>query len=90
MPTAGRVSELSRPWAKVTSIGDGVEDASGTIATVEGSSVSDPVDPNTLLLQCEKHHKSGKGDSAGERRGSDAKRERVVSKPRSSEGESAY
>ena len=35
IPTTNKISELSRAWAKVSSIGDGVEDTSGSVATVE-------------------------------------------------------
>jgi len=67
-----KVSEFSRPWAKVSSFGGGVEDTPRSVATVERSSVSTPVDPDVLQLQGEEHHKGGYGDSTGERGGSDA------------------
>lgn len=66
----------------MTPFGDGVEDAPGPVATVERSSVSAPYDRDTLLLQCEEYHKSGKGDSARERGGGDARMGRVVNEVR--------
>ena len=69
------VSEFSRPWAKVSSFGDGMEDAPRSITTVERSSVSAPLDLDTLQLQGEEHYKGRYGDSTGERGGSDAETE---------------
>ena len=58
----------------MTSFGNGEEDTSRSVTTVEWSSVSAPVDLNTWLLQGEEHYKSANGDSARERGGSDAER----------------
>ena len=85
------VSEFSRPRAKVSSFGDGVEDTPRPIAPVERLSVPSPVDFDTLQLQGEEHHKGGNGDSTGERGGSDAETERAIRKARSSwRGGSSY
>ena len=87
----GEVSELSGPRAKVTSFGDGVEDAPGSVATVERSGVSDPVDLDTVQLQSEEYHKGGNGNAAGECGDGEADTERGVRNTRSNgRGESAY
>ena len=57
----------------MTSFGNGEEDTSRSVTTVEWSSVSAPVNLDTWLLQGEEHYKSGNGDSAGERGGGDTK-----------------
>ena len=72
------VSELSRPRAKVASFGDGAEDAPGSVATVERSRVSDPVDLDTMQLQSEEYHKGGNGNTAGECGDGEAETERGV------------
>ena len=85
------VSELSRPRAKVTSFGDGVEDAPGSVATFERSSVSDPVDLDTVQLQSEEYHKGGNGNTAGECGDGEAETQREVRNARSNgRGGSAY
>ena len=72
-PTADVVSELSESWTKVTSFGDGVEDAPRSVTTVEWPSVSAPLDPDLLVLQGEEHHESRNGNSTSECRRGDAK-----------------
>lgn len=69
------VSEFSRPRAKMTSLGDGVKNTPRSIATVEWSSVSNPVDLDIMLLQGEEYHEGRNGDSASERGGGDAGKE---------------
>jgi len=64
----------------MSSCGDGVQGTPRSVATVERSTVSTPIDLETLLLQGEEHHKSGNRDSAGERRSSDAETKRAISK----------
>lgn len=59
----------------MTPLGDGVEDAPGSVATREQSGVSAPIDLNPLLLQGKEYHESGDGDGTRERRGGDAKSE---------------
>ena len=71
------VSEFSRPWAKVASFGDGVEDTPRSVTTVEWPSVSDPVDPDTLLLQGEEYHEGGYDNTTGKCGGSDTDTEAV-------------
>jgi len=78
IPRVNEISELSRPWTEVGSFRNVVEDAPGSVATLERSSVPAPLDSNALLLQSEEYHKGGDGDSARERRGGDTKTERVV------------
>lgn len=74
----------------MASFGDGVEGTPGSVATVERSSISAPVDLDTLLLQGEEYYKSGKGDSTRECGGSNAERKRAVSKVRSNEREGGH
>ena len=74
----GGASELPRPWAEVTSCGDRVKDTPSSVATVVRSSVPDPVDLDTLLLQGEEHYKSGNRDGTRERGGGDAESERAL------------
>lgn len=76
----GQVLELSRAGTKVSLRGDGEEDAPRPITTVERSSVSTPIDLDTLLLQGKEHHKSRNCDSARESRGSNAIKKRAISK----------
>jgi len=71
-------SELSGSWTKVTSFGDGVERTPRSVATAERTSVSAPIDMDTLSLQGKEYHKCGNGDSTRERRCSDAERKRAV------------
>ena len=72
------VSKLSRPRTKVSSFGNGVEDAPSSIATAERSSVSAPLDLDALLLQRKEYHKCGNGDGTRERGSRDAEREQEV------------
>ena len=68
-------SELSRPWTKMASIGDGMKHTPRSVAPGERSSVSAPVDADPLLLQDEECYKSGNSNPTRECGGSDAKME---------------
>ena len=48
--TTDEVSKLSRPWTKVASFGNVVEDAPSSVTTLERSSVPAPLDLDALLL----------------------------------------
>ena len=86
-----KVSEFPRPWTKVASFGDGVEDAPRSVATVERSSVPAPVDLDTVQLQGEEHHEGGNCNTTGECGDSEAETEQGVRKAKSNRrGGGAY
>ena len=85
-PTIDKVSKLSRPWAKVASFGNVVEDAPRPVATLERSSIPAPFDLDALLLQSEEYHEGGDSDSARECGGSNTKTERELAKPNKTRG----